>query len=125
MNNPCVLVAEDVESNYIYLEALLKKVSCDVVWAENGVVAVDMMKNGLEIDLILMDLQMPKMSGIDATKEIRDLGIETPIIIQTAFSQENGIHNLIDSGVSEVLIKPIRPAHFYKVISRYINITPI
>ncbi|MCT4673615.1 MAG: response regulator [Prolixibacteraceae bacterium] len=123
MSNPRVLIAEDVESNYIYLKALLKKVSCDVIWAENGLKALDIIKDDGSIDLVLMDLQMPLLSGIDVVKEVRALGFDLPIIAQTAFSQDDDIENLLESGVNDVFIKPIRPHHFYKVISNYINIT--
>lgn len=122
MSNPRVLIAEDVESNYIYLKALLRKVSCDVIWAENGLKALDLIKEDRSIDLVLMDLQMPLLSGIDVVKEVRSLGFDLPIIAQTAFSQDDDIEKLLKSGVNDVFIKPIRPLHFYKVISNYINI---
>ncbi|MDP3435336.1 MAG: response regulator, partial [Bacteroidota bacterium] len=65
--NPNVLIAEDVESNFLYLKAVLSKLHANVFWAKNGIEAVDICDKVGTIDLVFMDLQMPEMNGYEAT----------------------------------------------------------
>ena len=82
---PLILIAEDVESNYKFLEIILKK-EYDLLWAKNGREAVDFAMEH-KPDAILMDIKMPVMDGIEALKEIRRYTAELPVIMQTAYAQ--------------------------------------
>jgi len=66
-----ILVAEDEEINYLFLEEVLNRTGASVVWAKNGQEAVDLFKSK-SIDLVLMDLKMPEMNGYEAMKFIRE-----------------------------------------------------
>ena len=102
---PLILIAEDVESNYKLLEIILKK-EYELLWAKNGREAVDY---ALEHhpDAVLMDIKMPVMNGLDATKIIRGENKEIPIIMQTAYAFSSDKENAMNAGASEVLVKPI------------------
>lgn len=104
-----ILVAEDVEGNYFLLEVILSE-QYDLFHAKDGLEAVEMFKS-VQPDLVLMDILMPNMDGMEATKEIRKIDNETPIIAVTAYSynQDNYlVDEAAENGFSGVILKPIR-----------------
>jgi CheY-like chemotaxis protein len=113
-----ILIAEDMESNYILLEALLKGSGSTLIWAKNGKEAVDHFKRHRDIDLILMDLRMPVMSGYEAVEEIRKLDRRVPIIVQTAFAREEDREAILNLGCNSFLTKPITRKSLLGEISR-------
>jgi PAS domain S-box-containing protein len=118
-----ILIAEDSEDNIVLISAYLKDQGFELDFAENGKIAVDKMVSG-KPDLILMDLQMPVMDGLAATRAIRVLeaGIHAnpvPIIALTAHA---GTENSLEAGCTEHLTKPIRKATLLEAMSRYITI---
>lgn len=82
-----ILIAEDEESNFLLLKTILKK-HCNVLHAKTGVELLDIYKEQ-HADLILLDIKMPEMNGIDALKEIRKFDQDIPIIMQSAYAFEN------------------------------------
>ena len=80
----------------------------DIVIAEDGVKALETVMER-EFDIILMDWNMPKMSGIDALRKIRKTGIRTPIIMVTTESERNNIIEAIKAGANNYVIKPFEP----------------
>ncbi len=119
-NQPKILIAEDVESNYLYLNAVLSKINAVVHWAKNGKEAVDIFKKEEKIDLILMDLQMPEMNGYEATKIIKEADPELPIIAQTAFAMSDDREKAINAGCDDYLAKPIKSKDLLHIVSKYI-----
>jgi PAS domain S-box-containing protein len=115
------LIAEDVESNYQYLELILKETKARLIWAKNGKEAVEKFYENPNIDLILMDLRMPIMSGYEAISEIRKLDKKIPIIIQTAFSQIDDIQKIRETESNDFIIKPINKENLIKTILKYIK----
>ena len=67
---PNILIAEDVESNFLYLKAVLSKLNATIYWAKNGIEAVEICENN-SVDLVFMDLQMPEMNGYEATEILK------------------------------------------------------
>ena len=114
---PLILIAEDVESNYKLLEIILKK-EYELLWAKNGKEAVDY---ALERhpDAVLMDIKMPVMNGLDATKIIREENKEIPIIMQTAYAFSSDKENAMNAGASEVLVKPITLSILRGTLTKY------
>lgn len=102
---PVILIAEDTESNYILLAAVLKK-EYTLLWAHNGQEAVDMFRSE-KPDLILMDIKMPVMDGLTATRLIRQEDRGIPIIALTAFAFDSDRAKAIDAGCDEYMSKPI------------------
>ena len=117
VRKPLILIAEDVESNYKLLEIILKK-EYELLWAKNGREAVDY---ALEHhpDAVLMDIKMPVMNGLDATKIIRGENKEIPIIMQTAYAFSSDKENAMNAGASEVLVKPITLSILRNTLTKY------
>ena len=88
---------------------------------KNGLEAVDFAKKNSDIDLILMDLQMPEMNGYDATREIRKIYSDLPIIAQTAFAMSDDRAKAIEAGCNDYLAKPIRSKDLLEMVNKYLN----
>lgn len=113
-----ILVAEDVESNFLLLKALIGK-KYNLLHAHNGQEAIDMFTQ-YHPDLILMDVKMPVMDGLEATRRIRKLSITVPIIAQTAFAFDQDRTRIIEAGCDAYLTKPLFPDDLKKTIEKYI-----
>lgn len=114
-----ILVAEDVTSNFKLIKAYLKQSNINLIWAKNGKEVLDLLDKNI-VHLILMDIQMPIMDGIQTTIEIRNKGIKTPIIIQTAYTLNNEIDKSFSAGCNDYITKPIRKDDFLTKISNYL-----
>ncbi len=115
-----ILVAEDNSVNQMVVRAMLERYRHRVHMVGNGLEAVEAVKFG-EYDLILMDVQMPEMDGIEATRRIRALPgniASIPIIALTANSMKGDRENYIASGMTDYLSKPVRPSELYLTIDR-------
>lgn len=104
-NRKTILIAEDNESNYMLLETILHK-DYDLVWVKNGKDAVREAEEH-SFDLVLMDIKMPEMNGIEALKEIRKTQKHLPVIMQTAYAFEADREEAIMEGCSGFITKPI------------------
>jgi PAS domain S-box-containing protein len=110
--NVCVLVAEDNQTNRKVLISMLERWGYRIDLAENGQEAVDRVTNGAAPDLILMDVQMPVMGGIEATERIRDWEraagrVALPIIALTASAYEEDRQRCLAAGMNDFLSKPV------------------
>lgn len=115
-----VLIVEDNETSNIYFEAALRKTKATMIWAKNGLDAVEIVKNNPKVDLVLMDINMPKMDGIEATRIIKLLYPNIYIVVQTAFilSGEEGLCQ--EAGCDEFITKPIRLKFLLDTLNRYL-----
>jgi len=118
---PKILIAEDVESNFLYLKAVLSKLNAIIFWAKNGLEAVDICNNEPSIDLVLMDLQMPEMNGYEATKILKKKFPNLPVVAQTAFAMSDDREKAIDSGCDDYLAKPIKSKDLLSVVEKYLK----
>ena len=118
---PSILIVEDVESNYLYLNAVLTKLDAQIDWVKNGLEAVNYAKENPDVDLILMDLQMPEMNGYDATREIKKIHPEIIIIAQTAFAMSDDRTKALEAGCDDYLAKPIRSKDLLDTVNKYLN----
>ncbi len=117
-----ILIAEDVESNYIYIKELLKPTKVELLWAENGKIALDLVKSNKKIELVLMDILMPEMDGYESAMEIKQLHPDLPIVAQTAYSMEDsGEKGEMIKNFNDILIKPIWSPQLLSVIDKYIS----
>ena len=117
-----ILIVEDNEPSNIYFEAALRKTKANLVWAKNGVDAVEIVKESDNIDLILMDINMPKMDGIEATRIIKSLFPDIIIVVQTAFILSGEERMCQDAGCDEFITKPIRLKYLLDTINRYMAV---
>jgi PAS domain S-box-containing protein len=122
-----VLVAEDGRANQRLATALLEKWGHTVVIAENGRAAVERWR-GEPFDLVLMDVQMPEMNGLDATRRIRELeresGGHVPIIAMTARAMKGDREKCLEAGMDEYISKPIHKDDFYAAIAPFFGAPP-
>ena len=114
-----ILVAEDNDSNYILMTYILKR-QYQYKRARNGQEAVDMVKEG-GIDLVLMDIKMPVMDGLQATKIIKEQFPDLPVVALTANAFYSDRQLVFDAGCDEFLAKPINSAKCLEVISQLVG----
>ena len=120
LSDKTILVVEDVESNFQLLSTYLKRTKVKIIWAMNGKEAVNIMESNTEIDLILMDMQMPVMNGYEATKIIKKKHPKIPIIAETAFALAGDREKILNAGCDDYVSKPINAKELYKKINTFI-----
>lgn len=120
-----VLIVEDNETSNIYFEAALRKTKATLIWAKNGFDAVEIVKNNNHIDLILMDINMPKMDGIEATRIVKSLFPHIIIVVQTAFILSGEERMCQEAGCDEFITKPIRLKYLLDTINRYLAVPKV
>ena len=116
----CLLV-DDNKDVLIYLNRILTDTGVSIITARSGFEAIEIIKSTPDIDVVLLDMQMPEMNGIEATKEIRKIRKDIPIIAQTAFIFEDDKDIILEAGCDACLIKPIRREHLLTVMSSFVK----
>jgi signal transduction histidine kinase/CheY-like chemotaxis protein/ABC-type amino acid transport substrate-binding protein len=107
MNNETILLAEDDETNFLYYKYILQKEGLKVIHVIDGLSAIKTIQKNSSISLILMDINMPGMDGLEATKKIRLFNKTIPIIAQTAYGFARDRKRAISAGCNEYFSKPI------------------
>jgi len=107
VDNLIILIAEDDDASRKYLEIALKPFSKQVFKAKTGLEAVELCRNHPDIDLVLMDIQMPEMNGYEASRQIRDFNKDVILIAQTAFGLSGDKEKALESGCNDYISKPI------------------
>ena len=121
-NNATVLVVEDEEYNFNYLEELFKQRNIKYIHAKTGEEAVNLFNQNPNIDLILMDIRLPIMNGYDATKEIRKINKKMPIIAQTAYALTGDREKALKDGCNDYIPKPIVEQQLMILLAKYLKI---
>jgi PAS domain S-box-containing protein len=116
----CLLV-DDNRDVLVYLNRILLDTGVSVITARSGSEALDLIRSTPDIDVVLLDMQMPEMNGIEATREIRKIRNNLPIIAQTAFIFEDDKDIILEAGCDACLIKPIRKDHLLTVMSSFVK----
>jgi len=117
-----ILIAEDDDLNYLFIETILNGNSSKLLRAENGQEAVDLCHQHPEIDLVLMDIKMPVMGGIEATLLIKSFRKDMPIIAVTAFAQTGDENRFREAGCVDYISKPFKKEKLLELIGKYIKI---
>ncbi len=112
----CLLIVEDDEVSTLLLKRSLKNQNISILCAENGWEAVELVQCHPEINLVLMDLKMPVMSGYDATKKIKQLRPDLPVIAQSAFTTKEEKQKAREAGCSNFITKPINNTELHNLI---------
>ncbi|MBU8892517.1 MAG: response regulator [Bacteroidales bacterium] len=120
-SNKSILVADDELTNYIIIEKSLEKTNIKIFHAENGEQAVILFNKNPDIDLILMDIRMPEMGGLEATKYIRSVNRDIPIIAFTAYALSDDEAIALEFGCDDYISKPVRPEFLLKKINEHLN----
>ncbi|MBW6490917.1 MAG: response regulator [Lentimicrobium sp.] len=116
-----ILIAEDEESNYLYLEKLLSKSGFRTLRAKNGSEAIELVRLNKDISLVLMDIKMPGKNGIEATQEIKQFRPDIPIIATTAFAIPGDREIFLKARCDEYITKPIKPELILKMIKKFVT----
>jgi two-component system sensor histidine kinase EvgS len=119
--NKTILIAEDEDSNYKYLELVLSNKGIKPLRAENGLEAIEICQRNKNIDLILMDIKMPGMNGLEATKRIKQFNPNIPIIIQTAYAMQNDEKVSSAAGCDDYISKPIKKEILISVLEKWLS----
>lgn len=119
-NNIEILIVEDNPINYYLIQTITTIIGAKPIWAKNGLEAIDILDKEKNISIILMDIQMPVMDGITATKEIRQKEINTPIIFQTSCANEENKEKCFAVGGNEFLGKPLNQEKLCFVLEKYL-----
>jgi DNA-binding response OmpR family regulator len=120
--NKVILVADDIQSVCIFFKNVLQKTKAKILFAKDGVETLNMCRDPeKKIDLVLMDLQMPRLSGLEATKQIRLFDKDIFIIAQTAIATPVEHELALEAGCNNVIFKPINPKELLSLLSQYLD----
>lgn len=112
-----ILVVDDKNLNYFLLKTQLRKTKANVIWIENGFNALEFVKNGNHVDLILMDVRMPVMDGIEASRLIKEIKPTLPVVIQTASVMGGAFEEIATSNCDDTIFKPIDATKLIEIIA--------
>lgn len=118
-NTKTILVAEDEDSNYELVKIVLQK-RYKLLRAHNGIEAVTINEDE-KPDLILMDIRMPEMNGLDATRIIKEVSSSTPVIALSAYAFEENIREAKAAGCDEFMAKPFKVENLIEVVRKYLD----
>ena len=119
--NKVILIAEDMEMNFVLLKKTLAQTQANIIRAKNGQEMVDIIKSNQHVDIVLLDMGMPVMDGYDATKLLRNEGFQIPIIAQTAFALNNEKERVLKVGCNDYVEKPINKEVLFEKIDKLIS----
>jgi CheY-like chemotaxis protein len=115
-----ILIAEDEIVNYMFLEVLFEETGAMLIHASDGQEAIDFAAARPEINLILMDIKMPHVNGLEATKAIKSTRPQVPIIAQTAYAMQDDEYKALQAGCNEYISKPIDANKLLGLVKKYL-----
>ena len=118
MKKLTILIAEDDRISFEYLKEILRVRNAEILLATTGKKAVDLVKGNDKIDLVLMDIKMPEMDGKKATKEIKKLRPDLPVIAQTAYAMDDERSTILHEGFDAYIAKPIQKNEIISIIEK-------
>ena len=118
-----ILIVEDTETSNLFFHHALRETKAKLMYAESGIEATAIVKNDQDrdISLVLMDINLPHMNGLDATKLIKGLRPDLPVVIQTAYSNDYDDTEAYEAGCDDFILKPIRLVVLYNTISKFLK----
>lgn len=117
----CILIAEDTDCSFLYLKTILRHTSAEILWASSGQEAINLVRENKNIDVVLMDINMPGINGFDATIAIHSIREDLPVIAQTAYVYDNEVELCYASGCIDYIAKPIDKATLLEKISAFLG----
>ncbi|MBE0648245.1 MAG: response regulator [Bacteroidales bacterium] len=119
--NHVILVVDDTYSNYLFLEGALARTKVQLLRATDGLDAIQFCKQNPDIDLVLMDIQMPFLNGYEATREIKKMRKDLPVIAQTAYAMDGEDEKCFAAGCDAYISNPVQPKDLLKEIDRFFS----
>ena len=120
-SNLKILVVEDNESNIMFFKSALKRTGASLIIVVDGEQAIETVKNTDDIDIVLMDINLPKLDGLAATREIKKIRPTLPVIIQTAYVLNFKEKECYEAGCDFFIEKPIRLNVLNEAITKLVN----
>lgn len=117
-----LLIAEDEDINFLYLQELLGKKNFTIFRAKNGLEAIELFKKHSDIDIVLMDIKMPEMNGYDASLNIKKLNPAIPVIAISAFVYRDEKQSAFKLAFDEFIAKPVTAENLFNIINHYLNL---
>jgi CheY-like chemotaxis protein len=118
-----ILIAEDDETNFLYLKTLLlQETHATIIHALNGREAIELFKANPDINIILMDIKMPEIDGLEATRLIKKINKDIPVIAITAYAMSGDEERVMAAGCDGYLSKPLTRRSLLDKIAEFINI---
>ena len=119
-----ILVVEDDKQSFHFLSELLKRTGASIKRASNGSEAIEICRHDQNLDIVLMDIQLPKMNGYDATREIKKIRKNLPVIAQTAYAMAGDREKSIQAGCDDYITKPLNIESLLPKINQFLSPTP-
>lgn len=117
-NDKTIVIVDDTKINFILIKTQLRKTKAKFVWLKNGQEAIEYIQEKGKVDVILMDIRMPIMDGVEATKIIKQISPDTPIVIQTASVMGEAFEDIANSNCDGTVFKPIIRENLIEVLSK-------
>lgn len=121
LNGKIIILAEDEQANYLLINAWLEEANAKILYAVNGIEAIALYEKNPQCDLILMDIKMPEMNGLEATKFIKAINKNVPIIALTAYAMAGDKEKCLEAGCNGYLSKPIKRQELFNLIAAYLG----
>lgn len=115
-----VLVAEDVETNFLLVQAILKKTKINITWVMNGLGVFEHLEKGLNPDLILLDIRMPEMDGYEVMEKLKSDDYQIPVIALTAYAMREDEEKIRQYGFNAHVAKPIKSKLLLDTMAGYL-----
>lgn len=115
-----IIICEDVEENFKFLNFILEAKKATILWYKNGIDALNHIVEKKPVDLILMDIKMPKLNGLEATQKIKEIS-NVPIIIQTSYNMQEEKELAFEAGCTDCISKPINIEKLLNIINDILN----
>lgn len=116
-----ILIVEDDYTGYIYLESLLEETNAKILHAKNGEDAINQCRINKDIDVVLMDMQLPHIDGYEATQIIKDMRKKLPVIAQTANALSEDKDKCLNVGCNDYIAKPYSSNQMIDMVAKYVN----
>ena len=115
-----ILIAEDEIVNYMFLEILFEETGAVLTHAADGRQAIDAVKTNPDINIVLMDIKMPNVNGLDATRQIKSIRPQLPVIAQTAYAMQDDEYKALQAGCNDYISKPIDANKLIGLMKKYL-----
>ena len=115
-----ILIAEDEIVNYMFLEVLFEETGATLLHASDGRLAIDAVKDNPNINVVLMDIKMPNINGLDATRQIKTMRPQLPVIAQTAYAMQDDEYKALQAGCNDYISKPIDANKLIGLMKKYL-----
>lgn len=119
--NKVIVIAEDVETNFRFLKAILKDTKATIIWTRDGEEVIKFCRENPNVDVVLMDIQMPKIDGYEATSRIKAINSNIIVIAQTAYAMPNDNIKCMEAGCNDYISKPINSSLLLDKIDTHLS----